>query len=72
VNAFDSIGALVLAPAGYAATGLVAQAVGTGPVLWFGAAWALVSAVVVVSLPAVRAVRDGSPTSAVPDVAAAT
>jgi hypothetical protein len=57
VNAFDSIGALVLAPAGYAATGLVAGAVGTAPVLWFGAAWAAVSAAVAVSLPAVRAVR---------------
>jgi MFS transporter len=70
VNAFDSIGALVLAPAGYAATGLVAQAVGTGPVLWFGAAWAAVSAAVVMSLPFVRAVRkQPTPLAAVRAVA---
>lgn len=70
VNAYDSIGALVLAPAGLAATGFVAQAVGTAPVLWFGAAWAAASAAVVASLPFVRAVR-AEPVAAAPPSAAA-
>lgn len=54
VNAYGSIGALVLAPLGFAATGFAAQAVGTGPVLWFGAAWVVVSTAVVLAVPSIR------------------
>jgi predicted MFS family arabinose efflux permease len=56
VTAYSSIGTLALAPLGLAVVGPLAQAFGTGPVLWAGALWIAVSCPIVAFLPAMRAV----------------
>ncbi|MFF1906282.1 MFS transporter [Kitasatospora sp. NPDC058218] len=54
VSAFGGLGAFVLGPAGLAAAGPLADRVGAGAVLAFGALWQLGAGVVVLAVPAVR------------------
>ncbi|MCP9486904.1 MAG: MFS transporter [Gaiellaceae bacterium MAG52_C11] len=58
VAAYGSVGGLVLAPVGYAVVGSLAAAVGIDWVLAGGAAWIVVSTLVVVALPSIRNVRS--------------
>jgi hypothetical protein len=55
VNSYITLGAYGLGPIGLAAAGPIAAAVGTIPVLIAGAAWQAVTAGIMISLPAVRA-----------------
>jgi hypothetical protein len=63
VTAIDWMLSLALYPLGLALAGFVAEAIGTGPTLTIAAVWAIVSTVVVLLVPGVRAVRRGRPTS---------
>ncbi|MGV9268900.1 MFS transporter [Kitasatospora sp. NPDC003701] len=54
VGAFGGLGAFVLGPVGLAAAGPLADRVGAGAVLAFGALWQLGAGVVVLAVPAVR------------------
>ena len=54
VSAYNWLGAMVFLPAGYAAAGPVAAAIGVSTTLWIGAAWLLVSTLVAVSVRDVR------------------
>ncbi|WP_405019915.1 MFS transporter [Kitasatospora sp. NBC_00070] len=54
VSAFGGLGAFVLGPLGLAASGPLADQVGTAGVLGFGALWQLVAGAVVLAVPAVR------------------
>ncbi len=71
VDSFVTFGAFGLGTAGLAAAGPAAAALGAGRVLGYGAAWATLSSLVVLALPAIRSVRwrpDGpGPASAGPD-----
>ena len=60
VSSFQSLGSYSFGPLGLAAAGPVAAVVGSGPVLWFAAAWATLGGLVVLSLPTVRAIRRPS------------
>jgi MFS family permease len=54
VASYNQVGSLLLAPAGMAAVGAAAAAFGTGPVLWFGAVWVVVSTALILGLSAIR------------------
>jgi MFS family permease len=54
VSAFDAVGAYSAGPIAFAAAGPVAELVGAHTVLAFGAAWALLSSLIVITLPAIR------------------
>jgi len=53
--------ALVFLPAGYAIAGPVAMGIGVSTSLWIAAGWILVSTVLVLRFPSVRAVRRDEP-----------
>ena len=61
VSAFDTVTAFALGPIAFAVAGPVAEAVGAGSVLGFGAAWSAVSSAAVLALPAIWARAGGSP-----------
>jgi MFS family permease len=54
VAAYTSLGAFALGPLGLAAAGLLADTIGTTPVLAFGALWLLLAVTLASSTPAVR------------------
>ena len=54
VGAFNLVGAYALGPVAFVAAGPAAAAVGAGPVLGFGAAWAACGTLAVLAVPAVR------------------
>lgn len=54
VASYSQVGSLVAAPVGFAVVGFATEGLGLSTVLWFGAAWIVVSTAVVVTLPAVR------------------
>ena len=56
-SSFSTFGAFGPGLAGLAVAGPVAALAGPGRVLGFGAAWAVLGSLVVLSLPSVRAVR---------------
>lgn len=58
VSAYDWFGSLLFNPVGYAAAGPIAGAVGDRASLGLAAGWLLVGPLVLVTLPAIRAVRD--------------
>ncbi len=61
VASYQSLGALVLTPLGIAVVGPIAEAVGTGPVMWAGAGWVVTSTVaLLLAVPALRASEDGA------------
>ncbi|NUT47728.1 MAG: MFS transporter [Saccharothrix sp.] len=57
VSSYDLLGAFALGPVGLAVVGPISGAVGLEPVLWFAAAWQLVSSAVLLLLPDVRGLR---------------
>ena len=57
VAAFDLVGAFSLGPISLAAAGPISQLVGAHTVLAFGAAWAMLSSLIVIALPSTRALR---------------
>lgn len=57
VSSYDTMGSFVFMPVGFALAGPAAEAFGVGSVLFFAAAFALVSSVVVAFLPSVRGLR---------------
>lgn len=59
VHAYDVMASFALLPIGFGLCGPVAQAIGTDTVLWFSAAWLVLSTAVVVSLPSIRRLRRG-------------
>ncbi|MFJ3790541.1 MFS transporter [Kitasatospora sp. NPDC090091] len=61
VTAFGGLGAFVLGPLGLAAAGPLADRVGAGTVLAFGAVWQLASGVAVLAVREVRCAGWGSP-----------
>lgn len=61
ISAYVSFGAFVFGPLGFAVAGPVAQTLGTGPVFGCGAVWQLVTASVVLALPAIRSVGRPPP-----------
>jgi hypothetical protein len=56
-TAFATTGSFALGAAGFAVIGPVAEAVGPGRVLGFGAAYAIASSAIVLCMPAIRSVR---------------
>jgi MFS family permease len=54
VAAFDLVGSYIAVPIAFVATGPVSQLVGTRAVLTYGAAWTVLSSLVVLALPSVR------------------
>jgi MFS family permease len=63
VGAFNMVGAFALGPVAFAAAGPVAAVIGARTVLGFGAAWAALGTLVVLTVPSVRHVTwlDASP-----------
>jgi hypothetical protein len=61
VSAFQAVAAFAFGPVAFAAAGPVAAVVGARALLGFGAAWSTLSAVVVLAIPAVRAVTGLPP-----------
>jgi predicted MFS family arabinose efflux permease len=59
VSAYNWMGAMAFLPAGYAIAGPVAAAIGVSTTLWIGAAWLLVSTLVVYSVSDVRRYGSG-------------
>ena len=59
VSSYDWFGSLVFNPVGFAVIGPVAAAIGTRSTLIVTACWFLASSLFLVSLPSIRAVRDG-------------
>lgn len=57
VTAYSQVGSLVLAPVGFAVVGYLAQIVGISALLWAGAAWIVLSSLVVIVLPPIRGYR---------------
>jgi hypothetical protein len=57
VAAFDAVGAFSAGPIAFAACGPISEQVGAHTVLAFGAAWALTSSLIVLTLSSVRKVR---------------
>jgi MFS family permease len=57
VSAYDTVGSFALMPVGLALAGPAADALGVGTVLYFSAAFALMSGVLVAWLPSVRGLR---------------
>lgn len=57
VHAYDVIGSFALLPVGFALAGPVAEAIGVDTVLWFSAAWLLLSTTAIISLPSIRRLR---------------
>ena len=53
-SAYGSLGSFVLGPIGLAVAGPLASALGTTPVLGFGALWLLIAVAVVAALPTIR------------------
>jgi hypothetical protein len=68
VSAYNWVGAMAFLPAGYAIAGPVAAWIGISATLWIGAAWLLVSTLLVLSVSDVR--RYGSQPVALAGVAA--
>jgi MFS family permease len=66
VYAFGLVGAYSAGPIAFAAAGPVATLVGAHLVLGVGAAWIVITSLVVVAIPAIRAVRWLTPTNAGP------
>ena len=54
VASYTQVGSLLLAPLGMAAVGAAAGAFGVAAVLWFGAAWTLLSTAAMLGLSAIR------------------
>lgn len=69
VTAYSQVGSLVLAPIGFAVVGYVAQILGVATLLWAGAAWIVVSSLVVVALPPIRSYRASLDAVAIPAAA---
>jgi MFS family permease len=67
VTAFDLTGAYALGSAGYLVIGPVAAVVGAGRMLGFAAVYTAASSTVVLSLRAIRSVRQADPPCAAPD-----
>jgi MFS family permease len=61
VTAFDLTGAYALGSAGFVVIGPVAAIVGPGPLLGFAAAYTVLSSTVVLSLRAIRSIRQPEP-----------
>ncbi len=61
VSALDTVGAFGLGPLAFAAAGPVAAVVGARSVLGFGAAWGIASSLMVLAVPAIRAVTWREP-----------
>lgn len=57
VAAFDLVGAYSAGPIAFVAAGPVAQLVGAHTVLAFGAAWTVLSSLIVIALPSIRSVQ---------------
>jgi len=57
VHAYDIIGSFALLPLGFALAGPVAEAIGVDTVLWFSAAWLLLSTTAIICLPSIRRLR---------------
>ncbi len=58
VSAYNWLGAMAFLPAGYAIAGPVASVVGVSKLLVFGAAWIVCSTAALLTVPAVRNLRD--------------
>jgi MFS family permease len=71
VSAYGWMGAMAFLPAGYALAGPVAAAIGTSTALWIGAAWIVVSTLIVCSVPSVRDFRMHDEALAAPATAPA-
>ena len=72
VSAFNTVGAFGFGPVAFAAAGPVAALVGAGTVLGFGAAWAVLSAAVVLAVPAIWSVTWQDPAGSRDELAADT
>jgi MFS family permease len=70
-SAYDWFGSMVLLPIGFAIEGGVAAILGIDGSLWLGASWLLLTIVVVLSIPSVRAMSNAvpEPAGAVPSLA---
>ena len=66
VSAYSWMSAMVMLPAGYALAGPIASVVGMRAYLLFGAAWLVVSTMLVYRLPSVSGVTDGPPPEEAP------
>jgi predicted MFS family arabinose efflux permease len=66
VSAYNWMGAMAFLPAGYALAGPVAAMIGVSTTLWLGAAWIVLSTLVVCSVPSVRDFRMGEAAPAAP------
>jgi MFS family permease len=66
VGAYNWFGAMAFLPAGYAIAGPVARAIGMSTTLWIGAAWIVVTTVLVLSVREIRDFRVRPVADAVP------
>jgi MFS family permease len=66
VSAYDWFVAMCALPLGYAVAGPAGLALGMSTVLWFGAAWILVSTIVLIRLAPIRELRWNRPENAAP------